>query len=397
MVSTSLFRRVTRYTASPKANPAENRLTEITAGVLEHVPPLRYEIALKLARLAREQADMANSSTEAERRADILNRLEGLSPARVRVATQRATGGGKFVDLELLVRGSNWQKGGGVLMWVEVKHGADLHGTQLQDYLDDIKTAAAVGGDEPLVVLLAPRTAMPASKPPDKVGIAEWEDIAPFLAGQAADMPRTQRWILEQYTAYLEEEALIDPPALTAGHAFALSEQGAAHDAIRSVCLEAHDYVERYWAPRSSDHAREFGTGYWANHPKRIDNNWAGHWFEWGLRRTRDIEYLDDHAGWGTWLFVAGMTLASNKKQDPVTVSANADWVGRRRQEDFVHFWHGGYYRLCRLLGPEELLDQSTVQDQGRRLGDWIVRAFEALEGDPPDHRAVRDRLERTE
>lgn len=394
-MGTSLFRRVTKYTANPAADPGENRLTEITAGVLEHVPALRCEMPLELAR----RAFMAHSSGEAERRAEILNRLERLSPAQVRVATQRATGGGKFVDLELLARGPNWQKGGGVLMWIEVKHGADLGETQLQDYLEDIETSAAVGGDEPLVLLLAPRAAMPAGKRPDAVGIAEWEDIAWFVAGQAAGLSPSdpQRWILEQYTAYLEEEALIDPPALTAGHAFALSEEGAAHEAIRGVCLEAHDYVEQYWAPRSSDHAREFGTGYWANHPKRLENNWAGHWFEWGLRRTRDIEYLDDHAGRGTWLFMAGMTLASNKKQDPVTVPANADWVGRRRREDFFHFWHGGYYRLCRLLGPEELLDRSTVQDQGGRLGEWIVGAFEALEGDPPDHPAVRDTLERAE
>jgi len=228
-VGTSLFRRVTRYSVNPAADPAENRLTEVTAGVLEHVPLLRYEIALKLARLACGQTDLAYCPAEVERRADILNRLRGLAPARVRVATQRATGGGKFVDLELLVR-ANGQRGRGVLMWVEVKHGADLHGTQLQDYLNDIRTVAAVGGDETLVVLLAPRTAMPACKLPDEVAIAEWEDISRFVAGQASCMPRSdpQRWILEQYTAYLEEEALIDPPALTAGHAFTLAEEGAA-------------------------------------------------------------------------------------------------------------------------------------------------------------------------
>lgn len=389
-MTTSLFRRVTRYPANPAADPAENRLTEITAGVLEQVPPLRYGIALELARLAHEQADMADSSAETERRAAILNRLCGLSPARVRVATQRATGGGKFVDLELLVRGSNWQKAGGVLMWVEVKHGADLHGTQLRDYLDDIEAVAAVGGDEPLVVLLAPRRAMPAAKPPDQVGIAEWEDIARFVADQAAHLPRgdPQRWVLEQYTAYLEEEALTEPPALTAGHTFALAEEGAAHDAIRSICSEAHAYVEQRWAPRSSDHAKDFGTGYWANHPKGLDDNWAGHWFEWGLRRAREIEYLDEQVRRGTWIFMAGMTLASNRQRDPVNVPDNADWVGRRSRDGFFHFWQGGYYRLCRLLRPEELLDRSTVEDQGGRLGEWIVSAFEALEGDPPDQPA---------
>jgi len=98
-VGTSLFRRVTRYSVNPAADPAENRLTEVTAGVLEHVPLLRYEIALKLARLACGQTDLAYCPAEVERRADILNRLRGLAPARVRVATQRATGGGKLLTL----------------------------------------------------------------------------------------------------------------------------------------------------------------------------------------------------------------------------------------------------------------------------------------------------------
>ena len=155
-------------------------------------------------------------------------------------------------------------------MWVEVKHGADVHGMQLEDYLADIEAAAASGGDWPVVLLIAPRRAMPKGETPPEVGVVEWEQLARFAAVRAAGIAPTlpQRWILDQYTTYLEEEALLNPPALTAGHAFALSEEGPAHEAMRTICSEANAYVEQHWAPRSN-RAKDFGPGYYAHHPKR--------------------------------------------------------------------------------------------------------------------------------
>ena len=39
--------------------------------------------------------------------------------------------------------------------------------------------------------------------------------------------------------------------------------------------------------------------------------------------QTKEFEYLDDGVLRGSWLFTAGMTLASNKKFDPVHVAGN--------------------------------------------------------------------------
>jgi hypothetical protein len=55
----SLFRRVTRYRITPTQDPRENRLTEVTAAVLERVDGLAYdvvdEVLATAAATAREQ------------------------------------------------------------------------------------------------------------------------------------------------------------------------------------------------------------------------------------------------------------------------------------------------------------------------------------------------------
>jgi hypothetical protein len=58
-VPESLFSRATRYTRSPSLDPHENRLTEITAAVLEHVDGLAQKIAEALLRAACDHAGQA--------------------------------------------------------------------------------------------------------------------------------------------------------------------------------------------------------------------------------------------------------------------------------------------------------------------------------------------------
>lgn len=49
MPTPGLLARVTKYLPSDLANPGENRLTEVTAAVLERHPALAYEFCFALA------------------------------------------------------------------------------------------------------------------------------------------------------------------------------------------------------------------------------------------------------------------------------------------------------------------------------------------------------------
>jgi hypothetical protein len=112
----SLFRRVTHYRPSLGANPAENRLTEITAAVLESVDGLTCHviesalsrgIAIAEQRLL-ESPDSAERETWGRARdeaAELLARLRGLVQPRVQIRTQRPTVSTQvqFIDLELRI------------------------------------------------------------------------------------------------------------------------------------------------------------------------------------------------------------------------------------------------------------------------------------------------------
>jgi hypothetical protein len=65
-------------------------------------------------------------------------------------------------------------------------------------------------------------------------------------------------------------------------------------------------------------------------------------------------------------------------------VADNEEWVNRRLSEGCTRFWLAGYYRLARLRYPDELLRETTLEAQGRDLGQWISDAFGALADDPP-------------
>ena len=123
------------------------------------------------------------------------------------VTTQRSTVSGKFVDLELRFSGER-----PLLLWVEVKHGADLHGDQLESYWTDIN--GETFGERQLV-LLAPRQSMPAAG--ENVVAIEWQDVARRLTvfARRAEIDAVDRWLVNELVTYLKEEGLADEDALS--------------------------------------------------------------------------------------------------------------------------------------------------------------------------------------
>jgi hypothetical protein len=100
---TSLFRKLGRYPVGASVDPRENRLTEAFASALERVDGLAQTLV-----------------------GEWLGVVSPEGPVLIR--TQRATVNGRFVDLELCFGPPALPER---RVWVEIKHGADLHDDQL--------------------------------------------------------------------------------------------------------------------------------------------------------------------------------------------------------------------------------------------------------------------------
>jgi hypothetical protein len=357
--------------------------------VLEHVDglPLAFVQQLLDAREAVAQTDAVDTRPAHTKVA------QRLAVQRVEVNTQVATQAGGFVDLEVLLRPAVGSTEPGLLVWVEVKHGADLHGHQLETYVGDIGRRAVSDTVERVVVLLAPRGwRPPEGAVPAEVVSADWHGVARTV--QAADgraRSPEQRWLLSQYVHYLKEEGLSEDEPLSALSALSLMEYNNAWDAAAAVCQYADAYVQATWGARAdkktwrgSDKPPAFGPEYWATYDahrrdENVDPNWRGAWFEWGLRNTSEMQGVEQARG--AYVFVAGATLT---KEDPTGADGNERWFARRVADGFEHLATGGYWRLNRLRYPDELLSQTSLEAQGQELGRWIVGSFGALADHPP-------------
>jgi hypothetical protein len=278
----SFFRRVTRFPLGSALDPRENRLTEITAAVFDEVPSFARDVAALL--LAEDSGpEAANKPTHPH-----------FSALNLRVQTQKTTFSQKFVDLEVRLSPAPFAGGDTQLLWVEVKHGAGSHGSQLRDYLDDIERESA---DVRHVVILAPRNAMPTpADVPAEILVVEWQAVGRVLDRwrRRRDHGPVQRFLLDQYAAYLLEEGLMDEGRLTAEHAFVLSAQPATADVAATLCELADAHVQMHWGPRGDDAKRgakpAFGIDYWAHYPRHAagsapaPDTWGDSTFEWSLR-----------------------------------------------------------------------------------------------------------------
>ncbi|MBB4660476.1 hypothetical protein [Conexibacter arvalis] len=387
----SLFRRVTRYTPGASLDPRENRLTEATAAVLERVDGLAHAVASALLESACTDDPAAPLDTEESiRRRELYADCRRLRDPRVSVRTQVATPRGRFVDLELLLRPPG-RGGRGVLLWVEVKYGAGLHGDQLDAYVEEIETAHPVAEVGRLVIVLAPRNSTAGLRAvTGRVAVTSWQQLAVTIAAfDGGSLPDEQRFLLSEYLSYLREEGLMDPDRLTASSALALMEANTAGAAAAAICEVADRWIAARWGERGTHLTAAgraalpaFGLRYWAHHaphPTGVHGGLElnGAWLEWGLRNTRELDYLDEARG--SWAFIAGITVTGKAQAhgDPA-------WMARMISSGFSFVWIGGWYRMVRLKYPDELLSAATLEAQGELLGRWVVDAFETIAEDPP-------------
>jgi len=322
------------------------------------------------------------------------NALRRVDQPELRIRTQRPTVHHKVVDLEIRVSPAPATDGQEFLFWIEVKHGADPHGTQLYDYEEDIRFSAA---DHRRVMVLAPRlflsehtgTGSPETKIPETMPLVAWETVAraarDWSRGRA--LREDERWLLDEYLTYLTEEGLMDEQVFTAEHAFVLAAEPSAAGAVAQVCEYADEYVQKQWGARGKYKTQgkqpAYGRDYWAlyersRHDGSSSDTWRNCSFEWGFRRDTSRE--DSRNG---WVFYAGATFFD--KDTPVKAADNASWLVSRSGEDFeyVQDW---YWRLWRFHYPEQLLVATDIEGQAELLGKFIVDSFEKLaDNEPPN------------
>jgi hypothetical protein len=391
MAPRSFLGRVTKYSPRPRLNQSENRLTEITAGVLEHVDGFAQELvaamlvfAVEDIALAAQVAVPAEQQSLLQRAADlqaILTRVQRTARF-ARVRTQVGTASGRFVDLEIRLCEDVLRAELDVIFWVEVKHGAPVHGDQLEVYELDVP------GDG-TVLVVAPLQSMPDAVPP-RTPVIPWQRLADVVRARArrAAAGTQDAFVLNAFADYLKEENLMDD-ALTPMHALALEHHRSAERRLARMCQLADTLVEQRWASRDDQHSPrgkvKYEAGWWSVYPlgPRSDANepsttWRTSIMEWGLQddggRHEDARHQ--------LAYVAG---ASMYEDNPVVVDANSGWVSDLRNGGF-YVYKGNYQRVWKFLYPEQLLAATTLEEQARLLADWVVTTFEHLAAMPPPH-----------
>ena len=352
----SVFRRVGRYAPSIALDPRENRLTESFAAVLERVDGLA---------------------------AELVSRLCGLSAPSEQgwVRTQRSTVGGNFVDLEI---GFGPMAAPVLRIWVEIKHGADLHEFQLVNYRRDLSVEIQ---EDARLIVLAPRGAVDAA---DADASIAWQDVCAVMKrfARRSDLGAVERWLLNEFIVYLREEALTDEDALIPAHAFALAARPASDRVVERLIELAQGVVSKElgqpkdFLKRSGSKQPAYGVGWWASYPpneptQTAQDTWESAFLEWTCRA--DEFRAEPHDGIG---FFVGVTFPK-MQGSALAKPENAAWVAALGAIGFerVQAW---FWRLWKPLYPEQLMAETSLADQAHLLGAWVVGAMRELRENPP-------------
>lgn len=272
-----------------------------------------------------------------------------------------------------------------LLLWVEVKHGADISGDQLVEYQRLLPQEPAA---HRLLVILAP-----AQRPPKQdtrgLPVVLWQDLLTRCAQRTARGPTgsAHRLIFDEFYEYCAQEELMPATPLTVHSAAALAGRRQAARTAEALCQLCHEAVLgrfEYDGARGGSKQPQYGTSFWAKHrlPRHEGATeaiaaWQNAWLEWGLRHDHSIGEQSRDA----FAFVAGVTFQKSQTPPPVQ---HPEWLARLLDLGFLHVRHDGYERLWSYRYPESLLAHSTLEEQGAELGRWVIERFDTLAANPP-------------
>ena len=351
----SLFRRLGTYRESDRSNPAENRLTEAFAGVLERVPQFAAAFGLWF------------------------GAPEALPASGV--ATQIPTASGGYVDLEL--RFGNLTRPS-ILLWVEAKHGSTPTAGQLRRYEHDISRTSA---DRSVLGLLVPSGVSMPSHSPEIVRYRTWQGLSRWLgayyARTQATLSPVEAWLLQEFMQYLKEEGLNDLGGLRAKHVMALSNLDQARFLIRQLRDGAERTIESRGWVRVTGTNRDNGRFWRHFRPTERseadwDERWRGGWFEWGLTSDRRLGNPR-----GDLLFGAGFTVRGKNPPPGPLVSG---WATQLEAQDGFELAIDEHWRLYRYRYLDSVLADRDIEEQAATIGEWVVATFNILESSPLPH-----------
>lgn len=295
---------------------------------------------------------------------DCWDDLQTVQILSVAITTQKPVSGISdtgFLDLEFAVTvlGPDGEPTLRVI-WVEVKHGAELHGTQIDTY----REAAEGEPGSPQVILLVPRSSAVAAS---EVFRQDWEQFSANLKKESRGVEDpVSRWMLNQYFTFLKEEQLMEEDRISLESAYAMQQAPQADSATSAVVRRAIEHVENDWGKRVGG-SKFYGLG-------------SFHHFEWSrskpgytmleLMVKPDTSSLEPSGG---QVFFAGLTFA--KRSNPFPEEADAALLA----PGFELFDSEGWGRRMRLLRPEALLQFEDPAGQSKMLADWATESFRSI------------------
>lgn len=379
---TGFLRRATRYVTSPGRDPREDRLTQVSAAVLERVPGLARELMLGwLDPRTAPTTETSTPTTEA-----LWRRVDSLPAETPALAsTQRFLPPNRRVDLELRLPAPDG--GLAATVWVEVKHGTDPSRGQVPGYLSSCP-------DNTRVVLLSTRERLPIldlSECPESVPQRTWQETANRARrfARRVDDP-VARWLLDEWLIYLREEGLMDPVSLGPEHMTALMYGAEAEQALSVLCQEAMAAADAtVVAPfeQSGGDKPKYGLGYWAKWGLGTTDEerarWDNAWFDWKVVRSRGRGH---GIPTGHVFVMAGLSKARGEftSPDPSWIDSLLGGIGGPSGPLVFLRWRGDHERLQRVGYLHQVVRGDTLADQGRELGRWVTETFDALQRHGP-------------
>lgn len=379
----ALLGRIARHGVSSAVDPREDRLTEVLAAVLgcRRCEGLARHLALGWLRAT--DARLVNP-TLVERAQSVLADDARAWSCSVRTQVSLITAAGRRrPDLQLTFDelGDARRR---VVIWVEVKHGTDLHSHQLHAYVENLRHA---GGNAGAVVLVAPRESYPFDRDeiPAEVPQLTWEDTATILQAFMTTDP-VGVFLIAELLEYLKEEKLVDPGPLNAAHLTALRKYRAATRSLVRVCEIAADAVAKLWDQgeffKWPEHSATPTNYYWAYPLAAVDGTTIsaprGWELQWQLMLDGQDAVID--AAQGVPLLTAGLVSERGglSKFSAETLENLTD-NGLDVLADRVRA--KGWDYIVRIADLDQL-DVTRSPDpaaQGQRIADWANASFRAI------------------